>query len=802
MLNFLRRNKRYRINLVGSSAKSGWKFVKLDLTPSLEVTVAGSSLVNGMRPWKGEVFVIWHIPSAEDLEHNFVSDLKETVQRARKNGADLIIWVSPPAQVYQGALSEEQALCFIKNARRSAKGISAEVNLTSKMKRWGSEGFLKHSEDSPSLSWRGLRAASSSIKYYVLNWLPLQEIATISLPHLKGVKDGKLRMVLKSSSAEADKIVSDSLGFTEVPHPFGLTALPEAANMLKDGHLKLKGYESITLDSPIDWKMPGPDRTWATQFQALDFLQNLISEWVVSQDDSYLLVGIEIIRSWDESNPPSRPTAPRAWHEGTCAKRVFNLVPFLGALITSGIDAKGEIVRIVRVLEQHGHYLTKDSVYIIGGNHGYRQDLAVLYLTCTLPGLENAETWQNTAFKRLQTLQLAKTLSEEGVFLEHSPGYHFFAMGMLLAIISLNTYCKNGAPKDVLVAASNMVRYATHVLKPNGDIPQIGDSVEKKWDTKRHYESLLQLNEGQELLYSATCGKTGNHPIETCAVFPDGGWAIVRDSWNDTSFYLNFHATFRSPRHKHADDLSFILWAFGRDWIIDPGKYNYELSDPYRDYFALDASAHNCWTVDGESYPIKSAKKKRPVKFTSTVIQEEIQVFGAQNTLYKKASVFRNIVVLPRRHTILLVDILSSPVERVWRHYLHLAPDLDVSESSGYHVAVDKMGGGMAISPGVQIADQRVIRGETNPIQGWISTSWNVRIPAPVIEHTYQGRDEIVVTCISVSKNADASRRRATYEIKDNDLRISPSDGREDILLVLDNSRGCVISAEVLTVNK
>ncbi len=46
-----------------------------------------------------------------------------------------------------------------------------------------------------------------------------------------------------------------------------------------------------------------------------------------------------------------------------------------------------------------------------------------------------------------------------------------------------------------------------------------------------------------------------------------------------------FKAGYLSKTHKHADDLSFMLYSKGYDIFVDPGWYNYISGSKYKDYF-------------------------------------------------------------------------------------------------------------------------------------------------------------------------------------------------------------------------
>lgn len=85
---------------------------------------------------------------------------------------------------------------------------------------------------------------------------------------------------------------------------------------------------------------------------------------------------------------------------------------------------------------------------------------------------------------------------------------------------------------------------------------------------------------------------------------PDAGFAIFRDSWGQDALYLLLqgeHGVVRKhgSGHEHADELSFLIWAYGELLILDPGYISWDYHDKVR--FSSD---HNTILVDGLGSPL------------------------------------------------------------------------------------------------------------------------------------------------------------------------------------------------------
>jgi hypothetical protein len=204
----------------------------------------------------------------------------------------------------------------------------------------------------------------------------------------------------------------------------------------------------------------------------------------------------------------------------------------------------------------------------------------------------------------------------------HSPDYHSLVYDTLKAIIN----SKLVTNIEIISFAIKIECALSWFILPSLDIANIGDTdnrlvrresteAERKWQTP-------------EMTYVVTSGEIGTLPEETVAVFPDGGYFIVRkpsrESPGDFSMftYLAQTAAFHSRTHKHADDLSFVWCDRGMDILVDAGRYGYIgkteqgsdlwhdghwYSDPHRIY-CESTRAHNTLEFDGRNYPRKGVK--------------------------------------------------------------------------------------------------------------------------------------------------------------------------------------------------
>ncbi|HEY3940326.1 MAG TPA: heparinase II/III family protein [Bryobacteraceae bacterium] len=93
-------------------------------------------------------------------------------------------------------------------------------------------------------------------------------------------------------------------------------------------------------------------------------------------------------------------------------------------------------------------------------------------------------------------------------------------------------------------------------------------------------------------------------------LYPDIGWAVLRNSWDDDATMLAVKSGF-TWNHAHADAGSFILFHAGVPLIIDSGTCSY--GNPEYSRFYVQSPAHNVILFNGHGEP--AADHYRAVKF-------------------------------------------------------------------------------------------------------------------------------------------------------------------------------------------
>jgi hypothetical protein len=138
---------------------------------------------------------------------------------------------------------------------------------------------------------------------------------------------------------------------------------------------------------------------------------------------------------------------------------------------------------------------------------------------------------------------------------------------------------------------------------PNSTTPELGD-----WGDA--VPSMLvgdsQLFNRPDMLYVGTAGQQGTPPTEVAKCYPSAGIVTMRSDWGNVgqpyanSRYMMCHGVHYGA-HGHADLNGVTLYAYGREFLIDPGSYVY--GSPEHDLLTQSVS-HNLMTIDGQNQPM------------------------------------------------------------------------------------------------------------------------------------------------------------------------------------------------------
>ena len=111
-----------------------------------------------------------------------------------------------------------------------------------------------------------------------------------------------------------------------------------------------------------------------------------------------------------------------------------------------------------------------------------------------------------------------------------------------------------------------------YLSQPDYYLPAFGDCDPSGVSAAAACSLGIEIFDRPDLRYIASKGRVGEPPKESSHAFPYAGYYVMRDSWRPEAQYLLFDAGHLGEGGQpHEDKLSFLLHAYGRRLIIDPG---------------------------------------------------------------------------------------------------------------------------------------------------------------------------------------------------------------------------------------
>jgi hypothetical protein len=509
----------------------------------------------------------------------------------------------------------------------------------------------------------------------------------------------------------------------------GLSSFPAGtASQIMAGQLTIAPFGAVIIDphrnGNIDWAQnPYRNPTWLVDFQDGQWIEALIKAYLAGgpNADAYRDRAKALLLGWLKQVPP------------------VNQQPYTLICSAEAFPGQAWIHNEIPVV------LNYQAAHWQGAfNHGLKQDLQLLNAGCAYPAGSwggAPARWRRVARQQMidsfEPNRLGPVVDAQGVTNEQSTGYDNFNLGLWDEAEAGLAACGLSLPGWMSARIALMPDFLAMATQPNGDLVQIGDT----------YVIRPRDRPGTPLQYAATEGASGRPPAQRVAVY-QAGYVFGRSGWSpfgDQSFYsLRFGPG--TQVHGHADHMGLTYYADGRNLIVDAGHYGYA-NTAYRAYL-LSPEAASDLVMPGVAFDSAAS---------TALIRQSIgadgQFFEFYDTAFGGHPRYRSVFVDQNPDLVLVFDRASgaSSYQQLW----HLDPGLTVTSVSRSSAVATAPGTQLEIEqiplPGQQIpaGSTRVVRGQVNPYQGWVSHAQLQRLPAPVITMTRTGPSAAILTLIA-----------------------------------------------------
>ena len=258
----------------------------------------------------------------------------------------------------------------------------------------------------------------------------------------------------------------------------------------------------------------------------------------------------------------------------------------------------------------------------------------------------------------------------------------------------------------------------------------------KNRTTDMDNKNLVLFGEAGRQVYERVSANTTPNPLPVLCI---EGHFILRAATDEQETYVHLDAAplgFLSiAAHGHADALSWVLHVDGHPMITDVGTYTYHTEPAWRSYF-IGTLAHNTIRIDGQD----QAKSTGPtmwsnhyrVKVLHHETSDTLDLVEAEHNGYQPLGVtHRRALSLDKtNHTLRIVDdiVLDRPGKHTLELPLHLHPTVTIDALNNAYQLVTSGARPVTVRPDPALA-LSVVRGESDPILGWYSSSFQQKEP-------------------------------------------------------------------------
>jgi hypothetical protein len=493
------------------------------------------------------------------------------------------------------------------------------------------------------------------------------------------------------------------------------------------GIFSIKGHPT-KLVPPIDWSMdPYHSKSFRGVLAGLKWIDVLISA-ARHGDRAALAQARDIALDWVEHNPRHRPPSDKSWENKIIGDRAPYLAYITRAAACEHVLSRKQGLVLIRSLRQHGRALTERKLYV-PSNHGLFMDYGLEALAKEAPFLSKAPAWERFAPRRFQETLRKRIYPSEGFWLENSSSYHLAVLKLVRAFTAL---AGSAAPPSLHALTAKMTDVAGWLIEPDGKRVLLGDSNLKA--TPREAARAAHNDNGMLFLRRS-------------------GIAVVKRPRPNPA-YLMFAATFHNGTHNQADADTIDLYDRGQRILSDSGLYDKD-QDPWQ-VFSRSSFSHSVMTIDGRSFPLDKRFRYGSGLRAAGQGGGWFAIEGVNPNAKRVQGVTASRFVLYKPHyALIVIDSARSQRTHTYQHWFQLAPQI---ATAVYGDAVELRGRhgfrGELSSSGTAPTKINLLRGQTNPVRGWLFPRYRKKVPRTTAELSDRGSNVDEVATLSLAPGA------------------------------------------------
>lgn len=498
-------------------------------------------------------------------------------------------------------------------------------------------------------------------------------------------------------------------------------------------------HETYRLPEAFSWREnPSRDIEWLIMLHKFYYGVGLAKLYHETGDAAYKDKWIELTRGWMDAVEPGFIASD------VTGRRIQNWIFAHYYLVTLGEEPclpDDFYARFLCSIHQQTDYLCANLTP--ARNHRTLELYAVFLSAVVFPEFRAADFWLQ--FSRREIAEnIKQDILPDGVHCELSTDYHHIVLRNLLSIRRLAFLNRIPFDPEADERIKRALTFSMYVHKPDGFIPALSDG-----DTG-NYLSLVELGSelygDEQMRYVATKGKQGLPPERPSREFRDSGYYILRSGWGagHEPFEDERHLIFDCGplgrgNHGHFDLLNITAAGFGKDLLVDPGRYTYDESGEvnWRVRFRGTRS-HNTVQVDGKNqtrYTFNARKGK--FKIDGPPPDYELKRFFCKRNCdyvhgvarsHEYEAIHARSIFFVRPDYWIVTDLLDAQDMHTYELRFHLSP-----QAYGRTHLLRTASGVCLQSPNLLLVQPGNSHIRVHLESGYVAPSYGERLPVPVV---------------------------------------------------------------------
>ncbi len=523
----------------------------------------------------------------------------------------------------------------------------------------------------------------------------------------------------------------------------------------------------------------------------VQFFDRIIKDWIINhkvpdQNDSIYIV-LDPLQSLDY-----RDIGEVEWRTIQAGQRLGATWPqtFYSFQKDKAFSPASRLLMLISICEQ-AEYLQK---YHKSGHNWTTMEMNGLALAgLAFPEFREANNWANYALD-VMTKEINRQVYPDGVQTELSTKTQWVALKRFESVA--NNFIKSGREisEPYKKKLEQMYNYLAYSIRPDGHQPLNGDSDRE--DLRPRVLKAAKIFGRPDWVWIATNGNDGELPNSNPSVtFPWAGIHINRSGWNKHASWSFFDTGAYGTGHQHRDKLHVSVAAFGKDLLVDGGRYT------HKDYFSFDPTnwrgyfrssfSHNVILVDGNGQNEGATMVESPLKENVDYLHSPKfdYAYGTFDEGYENVegkAIHSRALLYIKDQCWVVLDHFETDRPRNINVLWHFAPNNDVEIENKDAYTVNQNTANLRIVPLGEIEwDSKIVKGQEKPnIQGWNSSEYGIKVENSTVIYSSKIPHSSLFAWILVPSEGDVAKISPKLENKNGMVYISFNNINHDFVKV------------------